>query len=79
MLQEMMNVKEVAQYLRINEKLVYMLARDRRIPATRVTGKWIFPKHLIDEWIESNARANLDSEANRYSKEDKLTLCGHQS
>jgi len=29
------------------------------MPATRATGKWIFPKHLIDEWIESQARTGL--------------------
>jgi len=52
---DMLNTKEVAQYLGIHEKQVYALVRARRIPATRVTGKWIFPKKLIDAWIETNA------------------------
>ena len=52
---EMMNTKEVAQYLGIHEKQVYALIKADRIPATRVTGKWIFPKKLIDEWIDTNA------------------------
>ena len=48
---DMMNTKEVARYLGIHEKQVYALIREGRIPATRVTGKWVFPRKLIDEWI----------------------------
>jgi len=56
---EMMNTKEVAAYLDVHEKQVYALIRAGRIPATRATGKWIFPRKLIDEWIESKAREGL--------------------
>ncbi len=55
----MMNTKEVAQYLGIHEKQVYALIKSKRIPSTRVTGKWIFPKALIDDWIETNAKKGL--------------------
>ena len=41
--------KEVAKYLKINEKKVYQLIKEGEIPCTRVAGKWLFPKHLIDE------------------------------
>jgi len=57
---EMMNTKEVAKYLGIHEKQVYALIKSKRIPSTRVTGKWVFPKRLIDEWIESNAKIGLE-------------------
>jgi putative molybdopterin biosynthesis protein len=43
MSEEVMNTKEVARYLDIHEKQVYGLIKSGRIPATRVTGKWIFP------------------------------------
>lgn len=56
--EQLMNTKEVAEYLGINEKQVYALIKAGSIPCTRVTGKWIFPKHLIDEWIDSSARHN---------------------
>jgi len=59
MSEEMMNTREVAAYLGINEKQVYALIKAGRIPGTRVTGKWVFPKKLIDEWIESSARSGL--------------------
>jgi len=54
---ELMNTKEVAAYLGINEKKVYALAKAKAIPCSRVTGKWVFPKKLIDQWIESSAGA----------------------
>jgi putative molybdopterin biosynthesis protein len=59
MSEDVMNTKEVARYLDINEKQVYSLIKSGRIPATRVTGKWIFPKGLIDEWIETSARQGV--------------------
>ncbi|MDA1090080.1 MAG: helix-turn-helix transcriptional regulator [Proteobacteria bacterium] len=48
---QLMTTREVAEYLRIKERKVYDLVRDNRIPCTRVTGKWLFPKHLIDHWL----------------------------
>src|SRR3990172_657569 len=53
---ELMNTKEVAAYLGIHEKKGYYLAKAGRIPCTRVTGKWIFPKALIDQGIEDRAK-----------------------
>ncbi|MFQ5764095.1 MAG: substrate-binding domain-containing protein [Rhodospirillales bacterium] len=47
----LMTTREVAEYLRIKERKVYGLVRDKRIPCTRVTGKWLFPKHLVDLWV----------------------------
>ena len=47
----MMNTREIADYLRIKERKVYELVRAKEIPCSRVTGKWLFPKHLIDIWV----------------------------
>jgi putative molybdopterin biosynthesis protein len=59
MTKEMFTTKEVAEYLNINEKQVYKLIKDKTIPATRITGKWLFPKQLIEEWIIANARKGI--------------------
>jgi excisionase family DNA binding protein len=60
MSEEIMNTKEVAKYLGVHEKQVYSLIKSKKIPSTRVTGKWVFPKKLIDDWIESNAKKGLE-------------------
>jgi putative molybdopterin biosynthesis protein len=54
-LPELMNTRQVARYLSINEKKIYALAKAGQIPGTRVTGKWTFPRKLIDDWIERSA------------------------
>jgi putative molybdopterin biosynthesis protein len=61
---ELMNTREVAGYLGINEKKVYFLAKSGKIPCTRVTGKWTFPKKLIDQWIEQSASGLMERKSN---------------
>ena len=56
-----MTTKEVAAYLRIKERRVYELVRQRAIPCTRVTGKWLFPKTLIDLWLADRAEGERPS------------------
>ncbi len=52
--------KEVANYLKINEKKVYQLIKQGSIPCTRVAGKWLFPKEMIDEWIKRSVKTQQD-------------------
>jgi putative molybdopterin biosynthesis protein len=52
----LLTVPEAARYLRLNPRSVYLLAQRGAMPATRVTGKWLFPEHLLQEWLESSAR-----------------------
>jgi excisionase family DNA binding protein len=54
-----LNTREVATYLKINEKQVYRLIRSGGIPCTRVTGKWLFPQSLVEEWVQRSARAKI--------------------
>jgi excisionase family DNA binding protein len=65
MTKEMLSTKEVAEYLSINEKQAYRLIKEKKTPATRVTGKWLFPKGLIDEWVMNSARESVSPPARR--------------
>jgi len=58
-LSEMMVVHEVAEYLRVKERKIYDLITQKQIPCTRVTGKWLFSKYLIDLWLMQNSESNL--------------------
>ncbi len=53
----LLSTREVAAYLHINEKQVYRLIRNGTIPCTRVTGKWLFPQSLIEDWVRQSALA----------------------
>ncbi|MBU2646355.1 helix-turn-helix transcriptional regulator [bacterium] len=50
----LLSTKEVAKFLNVNEKMVYTLVAEKALPATKITGKWSFPKHLVELWIEAN-------------------------
>jgi len=56
-----LDTREVAQYLGINEKQVYTLIHGRGLPGTKITGKWLFPRHLVDRWVEAHV-ANVPPE-----------------
>jgi len=63
-----MNVKQVSGYLHLNEKKIYDMVNRGIIPATKITGKWMFPKELIDKWM-------LDSTHNGLLR-DRLIIAG---
>ena len=49
----LLSTKEVAQLLNVNEKMVYTLVAEKGLPASKVTGKWLFPRHLVEQWVET--------------------------
>jgi putative molybdopterin biosynthesis protein len=50
--EDLLGTREIAKFLKINEKMVYTLISDKGLPATKVTGKWLFPLHLVEQWLE---------------------------
>jgi len=56
---EMLTAREAAAYLNINEKMVYRLVREGRLPGTQITGKWTFSRRLIRNWVESQSLHKL--------------------
>ena len=49
----MLSTREIATFLNINEKMVYSLISDKGLPATKITGKWLFPRYLVEQWLEN--------------------------
>ncbi len=48
---EIMTVKQVSEYLQMDEHTVYKLARKGLIPSLKIAGQWRFKKDVIDKWI----------------------------
>lgn len=73
---ELLTVRELAELLRINEKKIYRLANQGKLPGTRAAGKWLFPRGLVQEWIESQARETLTStqKSGKSTVEHQVTL-----
>jgi len=55
-----MNVREVAEYLRISKAKVYRLANQGGIPVMRIGKAWRFRKDLLDQWIRQNTEASIE-------------------
>ena len=49
----LMTTAEVAALLRVKERKIYELVSENQIPHTKVTGKLLFPKALVRDWIRS--------------------------
>ncbi|MGE4169861.1 MAG: helix-turn-helix domain-containing protein [Candidatus Margulisiibacteriota bacterium] len=54
---DILTVKDVAAYLKLNEKTAYRLAASGKIPGFKIGGTWRFRKKDIDRWIEENTKA----------------------
>ena len=72
----LLNTKEVAQFLNINEKMVYTLISEKGLPATKVTGKWLFPKQLIEQWLENQTINYPKAQAPLPPYHGLLIICG---
>ena len=54
-----LTVPQLAELLHVNEKKIYQLAGVGEIPGTKVTGKWIFPRRLIEDWLLENSHGGV--------------------
>lgn len=50
--QEILCVKELAQYLKVPKSTIYSLVREARIPSHKVGRHWRFRKRTIDIWLD---------------------------
>ena len=50
---EIMNIKQVAEYLQMSERGIQEWAKEEIIPAFKLGNSWRFKKSDIDGWIES--------------------------
>ncbi|WP_203073139.1 helix-turn-helix transcriptional regulator [Falsiroseomonas ponticola] len=54
---DIMTLKEAAAWLRLSERALYDLARQRRLPAAQLGGKWLFPRTALSLWLTRQAEA----------------------
>jgi excisionase family DNA binding protein len=48
---EVMDIKDLSDYLRIGKSKIYALIRSRQIPASRIGRQYRFSKEVIDSWL----------------------------
>lgn len=52
-MEEVFNVKEVAEYLHCSTSTIRKLMRKKEIPSFRVAYRVFFKKSIIDQWINN--------------------------
>jgi excisionase family DNA binding protein len=51
---ELLTTSEAADYLRLKERKIYEMVAEGSVPCTKVTGRWLFPKDELDQWLAAS-------------------------
>jgi len=53
---EFLTVDECASLLKMSPTTIYRLARQSKLPGTKIGNQWRFSRKLLEEWIEKKSR-----------------------
>ena len=62
---DIMTVKELADYLKIAEKTAYRFASEGKVQGFKVGSAWRFKKEEIDAWIKRQSEAATTQEGDK--------------
>ncbi|MEJ2624278.1 MAG: helix-turn-helix transcriptional regulator [Pseudolabrys sp.] len=51
---QLFTTAEAASYLRLKERKIYEMVAEGTVPCTKVTGRWLFPKVELDQWLSAS-------------------------
>jgi excisionase family DNA binding protein len=54
---DLLTTDEAAAYLRLSERKLYELVANGAVPCSKATGRWLFPKSALDQWVMAGLRA----------------------
>ncbi|MBD1583426.1 MULTISPECIES: helix-turn-helix domain-containing protein [Alteromonadales] len=59
---EVLTIKEVAQYLKVNERTIYRLAASGELPGFRVGNAWRFKQSDLATWVAKQTQKSASKE-----------------
>lgn len=59
-IKEIMDIKELADYLGIGKSKIYALIRAKKIPASKIGRQYRFSKSVIDNWLKEKIITKKD-------------------
>ncbi len=68
---DILTVEQMAELLHLTKGAVSQMAKEKRLPGTKIQEKWRFSKKAIIEWMYSRSLNNLLSEAEKVRKTRK--------
>ena len=57
-LREIMQAKDVAEYLHLHLFTIHKLARQGRLPCFKIGSDWRFRRSAIEEWVKKQEKLN---------------------
>ncbi|CAD7777261.1 MAG: Helix-turn-helix domain protein [Candidatus Methanoperedenaceae archaeon GB50] len=58
---EIMTIKDLSLYLKINEKTIYKLTKQGKLPGVKIGGMWRFKKEAIDNWMMNASKQIMEA------------------
>ena len=71
---EFLTTKQLADLLHIKERKVYELAASDEVPCSRATGKLLFPRRAIEQWVARHSTGIL---ADRSARDSQVFFGSH--
>ena len=65
MANDVMTIKEVADYLGVHTSTIYKYAQQGNIPAFKIGSDWRFSKKYIDKWIDEQMQGTKSSQTEK--------------
>lgn len=75
---EILTIRELAQYLKVNERTIYRLVSAKKIPSFKVGGSWRFSLADIDVWIKQQSMEGIDAGREQEGAKGKRATDGGQ-
>lgn len=66
---EVLTVKQVAEFLQMDERTIYKLAKQGNIPSFKVSNQWRFLKKDVESWVEQK-KSEVREKTDKPLKED---------
>jgi len=63
-----MTIKELAEYLQLEEHTIYKMVRKGEIPAYKIAGQWRFKREMIEEWLDQKLVSNGEKDMKKNVK-----------
>ena len=60
---QLMSIKELAHYLKVNVTTIYLWSNRGQIPAIRVGNLWRYRRSDIDDWLNAQRNQPVEPEA----------------
>lgn len=68
--EEILTVREVAEFLKVTERTIYRLATEGQIPSFKVGGSWRFRRSDLIQWMNEKARGQSVRDEHSNSEND---------